>query len=614
MIGLSALTGKLNPTKDYIEIFKNIHEVNGLEMFSYKYSDDKFVCTLTMRKELADEKMNSCFWEDDEYVVFIDGYICMTGNNNSARYVLNGWLNEESNFIRDLNGEYTICIYYKKSNEIFFLNDRFASRKLYYLNKKNCLFLASEKKAIFAAQFEKPQICNNGLMEVFTFSHNLQDTTIFQDLKVLPPGSILTLKRHKLTIRKYWKLQYNENYNRVEQNELIQNMAVTLKNAAEKKYRGRNKFGMGLSGGLDSRVVAVTFPSDIRPFFARTFGEKNSSEVQIAGKIAKRLNFNHHIHTTEQLELSKMIYPIVWRSECEIPFINLLSLASHFELKDKMLYNLGGQFGDVLTDLKPLMFFPTNRRRFIEEIFSYYTERTYRNKQNLKRIFNPVFFDENFNLVRESFYNSLDLINSDKRLNLYTIWDLTNRQARFTFGSSSVDNYVFQKILLFTDYDYVDIMLGVDPFSRLGQTLYKKMIITHFDIIRDIPYSHTNKLIKNSSISNLKDFYIQYYKNKKRKKRIYTEGSGKANLIRRDKGLKVILDSFVSDSSFPSEIFSKEGIIKTVEEHYSGEKNFDYLLGILLTFIAAFNLFILNNFKRMPDYAHPFQIKQTQIK
>ncbi len=610
MIGLSAVSGKLNPNKDYIEIFENIHEVDGIKMFSYKYWDEKFACTLTMREELASEKMNSCFWEDEKYVVFIDGYTCIHGSNNGGQYVLRSWLREENNFVKDLNGEYNILIYSKINNELFLFNDRFASRKLYYIKKNGILFVASEKKAIFAALSEKPAIYSYGLMELFTLSHNLGDTTIFQDIKALPPASILSVKQGNLTINKYWELNFRENSSKIKPNELVLQMAATLKNAAEKKYRGRNKLGLGLSGGLDSRVVAVTIPTDIRPLFARTYGEKDSSEALVANRIAGRLNFNHVIHTPHQIELSKIIYPIVWRAESYVSFINLLSIVTHFELKDQMWYNLGGHFGDAVTGkhLKPFMFFPNRKEKFIKKIFEYYTNNTYKDEQYLKRIFNPVFFDQNFNAVKENFYNSFLTINSENNPDLHNIWDLTNRQARFTFSSAAVDNYIFQKILLFTDYDFVDIMLGVKPGLRFGQILYKKMIATQFNIIRDIPNSHTGKLIRSSVFSNLKDMSAQYYEKRRSRRGIYLDGGpGKANLIRRDEELHKMLMSFINDSSFPSDIFSKVGILKTVEEHYSGKKDFDYLLGALLTFIAVFNLFVLNNFKRMPDYANPFQ-------
>src|SRR4030067_3544314 len=277
MIGLSAAFGNLEANKDYIEIFENIHEVDGIKMFSYKYKDYMFAATLTMREELAKEEMNSCYWEDEKYVVFIDGYTCINGNNNCGQYVLKGWLSEENNFIKDLNGEYNILIYSKINKELFLFNDRFASRKLFYTKRNDDLFVASEKKVIFAALSEKPEINSYGLMELFTLSHNLGDTTIFQNIKALPPASILSVKQGNLTINKYWELNFGENSSKIKPNELVQQMAAALKNAAEKKYRGRNKLGLGLSGGLDSRVVAVTIPADIRPLFARTYGEKGSN-------------------------------------------------------------------------------------------------------------------------------------------------------------------------------------------------------------------------------------------------------------------------------------------------------------------------------------------------
>lgn len=610
MIGLSAAFGELKPDRDYLKIFDKIHQVEGLKMFSYKYNDHILAAALIMREELSKEEMNSCYWEDEKYVVIIDGYTCINDNNNCAEVVLRGWLSEEANFVKDLNGEYNILIYSKINNELFLFNDRFASRKLFYTKRSNSFFFASEKKAIFAAISEKPMLDNYGLMELFALSHNLGDTTIFQDIKVFLPASILSVKQGNLIVKKYWELNFRNGSGKLKPNELVQQMAVTLRDAAEKKYRGRNKLGLALSGGLDSRVVAATIPPDMRPFFARTYGEKDSNEVQVAKNIAGCLNFNHVTHAPRQIELSRIIYPIVWRSESYIPFINLLSIVTHFELKDKMWYNLGGHLGDALTGkhLEPFMFFPYSRNEFIKKTFELYISHTYKNEQHLKRIFNPIYFDQNYNAVKDTFYKSFISINSEKNPDQYNIWDLINRQARFTLSSSAVDNYIFQKILLFTDYDFVDIMLGIKPGLRFGQILYKKMIETQFDKIRGIPNSHTGAPIKSDIFSTLKEMGHRSYKKRMRRRRIYPEGGpGKANLIRKDRELHKMLMTFVSDSSFPADIFSKAGIIETLEEHYSGKKDLDYLLAALLTFVALFNLFILNNFTCMPEYAHPFR-------
>jgi len=610
MIGLSAAFGNLDPNKDYIQVFENVHQVDGIKMFSYKYWDEKFACTLTMREELASEKMNSCFWEDEKYVVFIDGYIYPQGNSIAGHYILKSWLKGGADSVKNLNGEYNITIYNKENNEITFFNDRFASRKLYYTKRNDVLFAASEKKAIFSILNEKLEISGYGLIELFALSHNLGDTTIFHDIKVLTPASILSYKNGNPTVKKYWELNFRKDSQKISSKGLVNQMADTLKDAAEKKYRGRNNLGMGLSGGLDSRVVAVTVPTDIRPVFARTCGTKNSGEVIAASKIAERLSFNHFVHAPNQIELSKIIYPIVWRSESYVSFINLLSIVTHFELKDKMWYNLGGHFGDALTGkhLKPFMFFPNSKNEFIKKVFEYYTGKTYKNEHDLKRIFNPVFFEQYFNSVKENFYNSFRSINSENNPDLFNIWDLTQRQARFTFSSAAVDNYIFQKILLFTDYEFVDIMLNVKLSLRFGQILYKKMIATQFSIISNIPNSHTGKLIRGSILSNLNDMNALYYEKRKSKKGIYLDGGpGKGNLIRRDEKLKKMLILFVNDSAFPADIFSRTGILETVEEHYSGKESYDYLLGTLLTFVALFNLFIINKYKQMPDYAHPFQ-------
>ncbi|HSP88417.1 MAG TPA: asparagine synthase-related protein, partial [Ignavibacteriaceae bacterium] len=385
MIGLSGLIGNLNPSCNYNKKFLDVHAVNGITMHSYNYHDDISAISLISRSELFEDSGNDLFIEDEEYILVIDGYINYFNNKypNRALHVLNLWKEKNESFIKDLNGEYNICIYNKKKKELNLFNDRFASRNFFYLIKKGTFYFGSEIKSILSVLPDKVNISPSGLMEFFLFSHNLADNTLFQDIKTIPPSTILKYRDGKLLQSKYWDLNFDtKNTN---QKTFTHEMFELLKKAAIEKCSNKNKLGMGLSGGLDSRVIAASIPSDLRPIYARTFGDENSSEVIVAKEIAERLNFEHHIHTPKQVLYSDFLFPSVWRTECSVHFVGLKSIIEHKYLKDKMLYNLGGQFGDVLTgkQLRPFMFFPQKKDAFINKVFDHYISFTYKSEEKI---------------------------------------------------------------------------------------------------------------------------------------------------------------------------------------------------------------------------------------
>jgi len=130
LIGLSGVIGNINSNCNYNKKFFDVHAVNGITMNSYNYHDNFSAFSLIGRKELFEDSGNDFYWEDEDYLLIIDGYINDVNkdkrNINKALYVLNLWKEKEESFIKGLNGEYNICIYSKKNKELVLFNDRFA--------------------------------------------------------------------------------------------------------------------------------------------------------------------------------------------------------------------------------------------------------------------------------------------------------------------------------------------------------------------------------------------------------------------------------------------------------------------------------------------------------
>jgi len=341
---------------------------------------------------------------------------------------------------------------------------------------------------------------------------------------------------------------------------------------------------------------------------ARTYGYNGSNEVTVAKKIANRLGMTHYIHEPKDINLSSFLYSSVWRTECRVHFTGLKSIVEHNNLKNKFLYNINGHFGDVLTgkQLRPFMFYPQSKDSFLKKIFNHYISYTFKNPNILKILFNKDYFNHYYPQVQDKFINSFRSIDATNNWDLYDTWDLTNRQPRFTFSSCAVDNYIFQKMAIFTDYDYVDFMLKIPGRLRFGQGFYKKMIADSFPRFADIENANSGKKISNSYFMNLVNLAAQYKQSKYNRKTETCSTSGKAHLIRKDSLLKDILITFTKKDSFPSHIFSRKGINQITSYHYNKNQDCSYLLGVLATFIAANDMFIENIHKTIPEKAIPF--------
>lgn len=590
----------------FVEECRLISFIPRIESKEHTVDGNGFSGIMHIRKELSNEIFDGNFYEDNNFVVFIDGYIATKKKKNYAKYALDGFLNDKSRFIAELNGEYNIIIYNKQEDSIDLFNDRFAARPIFFSQKAEELIISNEIKTLL--KFGDRAINKEGLLEFMLFFHNVGDWTIYENVKALKPASHLKFRGASINISTYWSLTYDRVQTKVKN--LANEAKQLLSDSAELKYRDRNKTGLGLSGGLDSRLIAATIPDHLKnSMFVRTYGLENSSEMKIARELFKKLKFSEHF-THEPIDISfhKLLFPAVWRTEGQIPFYGLKSLTQHELLIDKMYFKLPGHFGDVLTgkSLRPFMFKPMNRESFVDVMFKHTIKLNL--NQEIKQVLRPEFYNSHIDSVKGHFRESYKTLKANNNWDLCSVWDLQNRQPRFTFHGSQVDAYLQETIKLFTDYQYVDLMTTLPLRLRFGQSFYKYMIAVEFPDIADIPNGNTGVVLKKSILGNYMDLFSVYRTGmRNRKRRSSTKVSGSYANTRQDKELKQYLLDFMDDSAFPGDWLDKKGMHHIIEEHYSGRVDHNYTIGILATFIAAFDMFITNNYSAVPERAQPLK-------
>jgi len=185
-----------------------------------------------------------------------------------------------------------------------------------------------------------------------------------------------------------------------------------------------------------------------------------------------------------------------------------------------------------------------------------------------------------------------------------------------TISSMPVDSHLFGKVRPFFDRTYLDFAMSVPQRWRVGQNLYKSLIHAIGPEIRRIPTGNDNALLRASPIANLSAFFGSAGPSVMRKARsrlhlggggevAQVDGLGFALQTRRDVGLRAIVDEFVNSGSFDDSIFSRPGILATLDQHYSGERDYSGLIGVLVTWVIALQYFVYGDVKSCPAQAQP---------
>ncbi|MEL7526110.1 MAG: asparagine synthase-related protein [Pseudomonadota bacterium] len=151
-----------------------------------------------------------------------------------------------------------------------------------------CAAVGTSASAI-ARTFARP-LDQFGLFQQMTIGHLLDNTTMFEDVTMVPAGSSAHLKDGTLSV------QENHDHSAPPQSLRIEDGVDLVRKSVERCVNALPDAGMELSGGLDSRVVLSAIPEQLRAGRrAVTIGYPGSPDIESAKKIAGICDLSHEI-------------------------------------------------------------------------------------------------------------------------------------------------------------------------------------------------------------------------------------------------------------------------------------------------------------------------------
>jgi asparagine synthase (glutamine-hydrolysing) len=255
------------------------------------------------------------------------------------------------------NGMWAFALLDKHKNKIFCSRDRVGIKPLYYAKNGNKFYLASEIKAILAADY-KAELDLEGLNEYFSFQNIISCNTLFSGIRMLPAGNnlVLNVQTGIFKIYEYWDMKYKPDI-AAKEDELIEELQGIFYRAMKRHMISDVEIGATISGGMDSSAIASIASNHFgrihtfTGFFDTTeidFDDRSYSEIDDARIISNKFNTIHHERLIVPQDLIDTLPSIVWHLEdpkvgmC-YTFFTISQLVS-----TKVKVNLSGTGGDEL--------------------------------------------------------------------------------------------------------------------------------------------------------------------------------------------------------------------------------------------------------------------------
>ena len=195
-------------------------------------------------------------------------------------------------FIKDIKGTFLFILYDNNAKELLVINDRFASIPFFYRPDKGVFYGATNYSDIWRVFRGRPgfRISEEAFYEFLYMRRLFGTKTYDRDTSYMDSASMLkfsSLSGHLNTAR-YWRPSGSKNTLSAEEN--TRKLAFLMKQSFRRATSDGKRYGLLLSGGLDSRSVLAA--SD-KPMTCITTCEHRNNEVAVAEELSRVKGYEH---------------------------------------------------------------------------------------------------------------------------------------------------------------------------------------------------------------------------------------------------------------------------------------------------------------------------------
>lgn len=201
--------------------------------------------------------------------------------------------------IKKLKG-YFCGVYFDLNNEIiYFFTDKIRYFDLFFYFSKD-FFLISDKfsEILQTKLFSIDDINQQALLEFVIFEYPILGKTFINGVNFVPLGTIykIDVSNNKIEKETYFSLIFkpNPDFYKNKRYDILEKLFDTAMIRIKGLFPTNTTYGLGLSGGLDSRLTAYLAKKHDMSLRTFIFGERNTDAYYIARKIAKELNIEHY--------------------------------------------------------------------------------------------------------------------------------------------------------------------------------------------------------------------------------------------------------------------------------------------------------------------------------
>lgn len=269
--------------------------------------------------------------------------------HSDTEVLLAGYITKGADFLNDLEGMFSFCIYDKIKNKLFLARDPFGIKPLLFSFDDYTFAFSSEIKALLPL-LPKQKINQNSIFEFFTRKFIPAPFTIYEGILKLKSGHYIDVDLQTLSCKvvQYFDFDNVKNNNFEDSH---QNVKDSLIGSIQKHLISDVPVSSFLSGGIDSTIIAYEAQKILGNLETFTIGFENNGDnedLKFSRIAANFIKSNHHEIIVNSIGLDEFVDLLDYFDE---PFADTAILANYLVAKEVSASSkvvLSGDGGDEL--------------------------------------------------------------------------------------------------------------------------------------------------------------------------------------------------------------------------------------------------------------------------
>lgn len=176
-----------------------------------------------------------------------------------------------------LNGIFAFAVYDATSKRLFFARDPIGVKPLFYAERNDRFFFASELKTLLSFPDISPRLGIDGIYQIlFLGPGRIPGSGVFEDIYEVKPGWYGTYDETGLQLKEYWSLTDGHCGDTFE--DATDKVRFLLEDAIKRQLVSDVPVGTFLSGGLDSSIVSAVAAKHISGLETYSVGYRDNEK------------------------------------------------------------------------------------------------------------------------------------------------------------------------------------------------------------------------------------------------------------------------------------------------------------------------------------------------